>query len=621
MSEIAIVMTSEEAQAWAGIQRLTRGTKDLEKGMADVGKATAAAAKEQKDLERAAAKVFEATRTPLERYKKDMADLSNLLQKGKIDQETYGRAAAKAAEDMKKAGEAAKSSFGGQALANLASFAKEMIGISGASAAVMGTLQKMSEIKDEAARKAREAEMPLGELAQLAIDDKGGVDKAKYQALVKGARDLYAQGGAPTLGAAAKTVFSLESAGISGERQFFGDMVGSGMFTEAGPMAKAIATLTNSMGTKETGSARQLVSKALGAAQLSPGTAERLLEAAARSGTGAAALGISDEEVLASTSVLSQSIGSEEMAGTGLASLFKSLRKMGSGETGGGDETGAQQTLDAMFGAQPGGKGGKKKQVGFDFKGKSLDEMVQQIEEVRTREGLSDADMMKIFGRQEAFKAWELLKGNRAKVGAALTATRGAGETDLAGQLMALPGENIGQFAAQQARKQGAARENALDPAGTIENLWQASNAVYERETAEKHGPDSWTLGISRMRDATFGKIPGAKERDLKRAVREGMLDRDAELKHRIVGHFGATDVWDGDAEGLRDYTARERHRLAKTRGPEFAQGVEQLVLSGVAKDFKDGMAKLEESMKNLDQAADRMKRGNPTMNEPDRDR
>lgn len=60
------------------------------------------AKKQADELKRAAEQIIEATRTPMEKYTATLAELQNLQAKGLIDNETYARAAAKAAEDYQQ---------------------------------------------------------------------------------------------------------------------------------------------------------------------------------------------------------------------------------------------------------------------------------------------------------------------------------------------------------------------------------------------------------------------------------------------------------------------------------------------------------------------------------------
>ena len=61
---------------------------------------TTKAVKGLNKMQREARRIFEATRTPLERYNQEMAQLNLLLEKGYINQDTFGRAVEQAAENL-----------------------------------------------------------------------------------------------------------------------------------------------------------------------------------------------------------------------------------------------------------------------------------------------------------------------------------------------------------------------------------------------------------------------------------------------------------------------------------------------------------------------------------------
>lgn len=90
----------------AGLNEIfIQNTKDIATGFLGAG----AAAKKMSDE---AARVFERTRTPLERFRAEMADLDRMLAKGAITQDTYNRAVAQAQEAFNQAEMAAESARG-----------------------------------------------------------------------------------------------------------------------------------------------------------------------------------------------------------------------------------------------------------------------------------------------------------------------------------------------------------------------------------------------------------------------------------------------------------------------------------------------------------------------------
>ncbi|MDF1606951.1 hypothetical protein PZ897_02040 [Hoeflea sp. YIM 152468] len=73
-----------------------------------VGEAAKSEAQKIKDMQREAARIFEATRTPLEQYQAQIARLNELLAAGKLSQDTYNRAVLQAQDAFKQAEEAGK---------------------------------------------------------------------------------------------------------------------------------------------------------------------------------------------------------------------------------------------------------------------------------------------------------------------------------------------------------------------------------------------------------------------------------------------------------------------------------------------------------------------------------
>ena len=70
------------------------------------GEGAKAAAQKMKEMQAEAARIFEATRTPLEQYQATIARLNELLAAGAITQDTYNRAVAQAQDAFQKAEEA-----------------------------------------------------------------------------------------------------------------------------------------------------------------------------------------------------------------------------------------------------------------------------------------------------------------------------------------------------------------------------------------------------------------------------------------------------------------------------------------------------------------------------------
>lgn len=91
-------------------EKRKREAEEAKKAAAEAQKAAEAAkeaARLQSEVARDARRVYEETRTPLERFNAKFADLTKLVSIGAIDWETYRRAVAAAKDELKKADEAA----------------------------------------------------------------------------------------------------------------------------------------------------------------------------------------------------------------------------------------------------------------------------------------------------------------------------------------------------------------------------------------------------------------------------------------------------------------------------------------------------------------------------------
>lgn len=291
------------------------------------------------------------------------------------------RATAGLAKTSTKAGKANKEAFGAKSLKQLGAYAKGVLGISAAFAAVLSVINEVNAARDELARKQRDSELGMTSLVQL-----GGGSKKKVRALTGQARKLFAEGGAKDEDEAARVIFGLESSGgnTKANRQILSQLYG--IVGDTAGFAKSATTLQTAFGKKKTGGLRKVFSKAFAASKEAPSKAPELLEAAASSAAFAKQLGLSDKDLLAATAVASKASGTAGIGGTRIRSLLGALGK--------------PQKL----------KGGSRL-ARLHLKGNSLDEILSILEE----RGLTNrAKFTKRFGdRAEAFQGLQSLIGNR----------------------------------------------------------------------------------------------------------------------------------------------------------------------------------------------------------------
>jgi len=250
-------------------------------------------------------------------------------------------------------------------------------------------------------------------------------------------------------------------------------------------MAMSARTLQANLGEKQTGSLRSIVSKAFAGSQYAPTSAEDLLAAASRGAQGAKALGLRDEELLAATGITATTSGAfsrQEKAavgGTQVASLLKSLQKISAGKTGGGDEF-SEQSIDEVI-AGKGGKGVK----GIQFHDRSLLGMVQSIDALH----LDNAQLIKLFGRQEALQAYRSILANQEQYSTARGGIQRAGREDLVGRHLAMAMTEPSVAAAGEARRAKAAHESEQEAKQIWNNYADAAEADLSLGLAERGTP------------------------------------------------------------------------------------------------------------------------------------
>lgn len=132
----------------AGKVNLDIGGKDqaaklvtaLNKRLDDTEKKLKTLATQSKVTEREGRKLWEQTRTPLEKYNVSLERAKKLLDQGKISQETYARAAKRSAEAMRQ-------QYGQSAIASLKNYATGMLGVGAAISATSRAFEHMREVQ------------------------------------------------------------------------------------------------------------------------------------------------------------------------------------------------------------------------------------------------------------------------------------------------------------------------------------------------------------------------------------------------------------------------------------------------------------------------------------------
>ena len=103
-------------------------------------------------------------------------------------------------------------------------------------------------------------------------------------------------------------------------------MMGAGTVGDAKNLVDASAALQAALGVDETGTFRNIVSKGFGASAGAPATVDQLLQASAVAGSSAAALGVTDEQLLAGIATIAKVEG-PETAGVQMKQFLAGVEK------------------------------------------------------------------------------------------------------------------------------------------------------------------------------------------------------------------------------------------------------------------------------------------------------
>jgi hypothetical protein len=187
-------------------KKLNKMHKELAKMRGELGKTATAskkATKEEKELARAAKAVYDKTRTPAERYNKQLAEMKRLLKAGKINQDTYRRGVAMTNREL-RAAEGHTSRLG----ASIASMATRYLSAAGA----IGTFVASIRDLEERERRAREITVTPAQRQAGMINMLGDVTPAQAQAFLSKIDELVTKvkpvGGKETAYAVLETTLS-----------------------------------------------------------------------------------------------------------------------------------------------------------------------------------------------------------------------------------------------------------------------------------------------------------------------------------------------------------------------------------------------------------------------------
>jgi len=212
MSRVVVEMSAEDAKLHAAISRAVADHAKHESGIGKVAEASRRAAKEEEQLAREAKKVYEGTRTPMEQHQARLQRLAEMVQKGKIDQETYGRAASESyskmdaalqktrdsaqqtGEKLDQAGKSGIAAFGPQALSMVKTLAGAL-GVGAGLAGAVSLVRKEFEAVIAAQDRAKQATLTTAQAEINALRNLGAATPEERDAFLSDVRKVSAETG------------------------------------------------------------------------------------------------------------------------------------------------------------------------------------------------------------------------------------------------------------------------------------------------------------------------------------------------------------------------------------------------------------------------------------------
>ncbi len=281
----------------------------------------------------------------------------------------------KLAGGFQKAGASLRAALSPSALTRITSMTSALTAAGVAAAAAANALRRVNEVREQAAEGLKSAATGLGPLSELA-----GGNQQKLNQLVAAAMQTRTEGGATSAGAAGRLIFQLESGGNLDQRLLFSRL---GIVTEEGGQARiaeAVAALQKATEGKA-GGASAVLSALAAAAGPAPGTSiESAAAGLARAVPFTGSAGLSFTQSAGAFSILAERLGNPDLASTQLAALSSKLT-----------EKGLQGSITDIV---------------ADIQGR----------------GLSNQELRRFFGEQNAFAAFTNLAGSGAELANRITA-------------------------------------------------------------------------------------------------------------------------------------------------------------------------------------------------------
>lgn len=274
------------------------------RAVADIKAQFKEAAKEADRYERLAKKIFEDNLTPLEKYNRKMADLQHLMMQGKISSSAYHAETTKLKATLEQTKvDQNDLTISPAATKSVLEYARQFASIAAAASfarnAIAGAMEEAAK-----SRQTQEASVDwLGELQQLPGNFADMKDQSKR---------FRASGAVANMNDAYGMTFQLISAGLEKDAGLFQDVGAARILKDMPGGIKSVAGIQQAFGADEAGEAKAILAKLLVASKVTLESVNAIGQYAPRLGASAKALKYSDEESLATYSILTNTYGKEE---------------------------------------------------------------------------------------------------------------------------------------------------------------------------------------------------------------------------------------------------------------------------------------------------------------------
>lgn len=292
-------MRMKDGRLAVGLDALAAKEEKVEQGLGKIGRGAKQA---EAELDRFAKRTTAINATPLEKYQTQMQRLDQALARGKISQETFARAATRAGDALRRAGEAQKSSLQADALGQIKSFAAGYLTLSSAVRLVGDAFRHARQESQEALSSLRGLDDPRRKLVQMAESPE------QLTAMLQRADAAAVQTGVDRA-TAYDVLFQAESFGFS---QDYEKILGANEVINAGAAAQLAGKVRTMFGGKITG--EQAINMALAAGKPSEVDAESIAGSLAMALEGGRRVGATPDETFAWVSALSAAFKSPQVA-------------------------------------------------------------------------------------------------------------------------------------------------------------------------------------------------------------------------------------------------------------------------------------------------------------------